>query len=214
MAGLKIGNFHSFDDFKLKMLSFEVSDPEVQEQLQEVPGRNGVLDLSESLTGEPTYKNRAIVAEFDMEEADPETAKQKLKDIRNCIHGKYLKIIDDTEPEYYYEGRVKVSCKRKNYLFYLVTVTVDAQPYKLKHEKTTVIAKIDGEAVVVCQNERRSYVPTIISDAEMNLVFNDSSYSIGAGTYILPDMKFIQGDNIITCTGTGTITFTYREGAL
>lgn len=214
MAGLKIGNFHSFDDFKLKMLSFEVSDPEVQEQLQEVPGRNGVLDLSESLTREPTYKNRAIVAEFDMEEADPETAKQKLKDIRNCIHGKYLKIIDDTEPEYYYEGRVKVSCKRKNYLFYLVTVTVDAQPYKLKHEKTTVIGKVDGEAVVVCQNERMSYVPTVTATGEIGITFGEHSFVAKDNTYIFPDMKFVEGDNILICTGTGTITFTYQEGAL
>lgn len=214
MTGLKIGNFHTHDDFKLKMLSFEVSDPEVQEQLQEVPGRNGVLDLSESLNGEPVYENRTLIAEFDMEEADPEVANDRLTNIRNKMHGKYLKIINDTDSGFYYEGRVKVSCKRKNFLFYIVTISVDAQPYKLKHEPTTVFAKVDGEAVVICQNERMSIVPTVISDAEINLVFNGSSFSVGAGTYILPDMKFVQGDNIITCTGTGTITFIYQEGAL
>lgn len=214
MAGLKIGNFHTYDDFKLKMLSFEVSDPEVQEQLQEVPGRDGVLDLSESLNGEPVYNNRKIVAEFDMEEADPEAANEKLTKIRNSIHGKCLKIINDTDSGFYYEGRVKVSCKRKNYLFYIVTVTVDAQPYKLKHEETTVTANVSGETVVICRNERKSVVPTVTATGEIGIMFGDHSFVAKDNTYIFPDLKFVEGDNILVCTGTGTITFTYQEGAL
>lgn len=214
MAGLQIGNFHTYDDFKLKMLSFEVSDPEVQEQLQEVPGRNGVLDLSESLNGEPVYNNRKIVAEFDMEEADPEEANVRMTDIRNKIHGRYLKIIHDTNSEYYYEGRVKVSCKRKNYLFYIITITADVQPYKLKHEETSVVSVVDGETIIVCQNERMSIVPTVTITGEITITFGKHSVTGKDNTYIFPDIKFLEGDNILVCSGTGTITFTYQEGAL
>ena len=204
---------HTWDDWRIVPTSRPVIlPPSIQRMEQEIPGRDGLLDFSESLDGEIHYNNRVGTLEFYV--ANRDCWNNVYSSIQNFIHGRQLKIILDDDKDYYYEGMIAVNDWKSNQSNSTIVIEYKLQPYKLKHEKTTVIAKIDGEAVVVCQNERRSYVPTIISDAEMNLVFNDSSYSIGAGTYILPDMKFIQGDNIITCTGTGTITFTYQEGAL
>lgn len=211
--GIKFNNFHSYDDFQLVLTDVNIEPPEPYTNYVEVPGRDDYIDVSESL-GEIRYKPRMCEFKFVSLLEDGISFEMRKSQIANAIHGKVCKIILDADADYYYYGRCSVDSYSQKGNLRQIVVTATVEAYKLKHEKTTVIAKVNGEAVIVCQNERMSYVPTIISDAEMSLVFNGSSYAVGAGTYLLPDMKFVQGDNIITCTGTGTITFTYQEGAL
>lgn len=196
------------------MLSFEVSSPEVQEEERKVPGRDGVLDLSEALTGEPKYENRTLVATFDMEEPSYSKFKRRIREIQNYMHGRVFRIVDDEELDYYYEGRVSVTWKMRNALFYEISISANVYPYKLKTTETVVTAAVDGEAVVICVNERKSVVPIIITDAAFTVTFGDVTVNLGAGQYESPDIKFTEGNNEVTCVGTGTITFVYQEGAL
>lgn len=214
MVGLTIGEKHTYNDFGLKMLSFNVSSPEIYEEKVDVPGRNGPLDMSEALTGEPVYQNRKMVSVFDMNEPDLEMFRTRMSKIRNAWHGKYLSIMDDKDPGYYYEGRVSVDYTEKNPLFYEITISADINPFKLKVEATTVSATVSGETTVICENERMSVVPTITMDADFTLTFGDITIPADAGTHIFPDIKFTEGTNEIICSGYGNITFTYQEGAL
>ena len=214
MVGLTIGGKHTYKDFGLQMLSFYVSSPEIYEEKVEMPGRNGPLDLSEALTGEPVYKDRDLAAVFDMNEPDLSVFEQRMNDIRNHMHGKRLRIVHDKDDGYYYEGRISVDYKEKNHLFYEVTISAVIDPFKLKQEETVVSASVSGKAVVTCKNIRMSAVPTITNDAEFTLAFGNISIIANAGTHIFPDIKFKEGENKIICTGTGNITFTYQEGAL
>lgn len=220
MTGIKVGDYHTYADFGLKMLSFEAPEPKVRKILKEVPGRQGFLDLSESLTGEPLYENRPVVGEFDMEEPDPKVANEKLREIRDCLHGKRLKIIDDNEPDYYYEGRISVETQRKNNIYYTVLISADADPFKLKLRETVMYFNIPlGESVVVCKNERMSVVPTLRSVSNVVSVYVDGEYvSVPTNKDSkFENLKFVEGDNVIkvSCNQQDAkLKVVYQEGGL
>lgn len=211
--GIKFNNFHSYDDFCLVLTDVNIEPPEPYTSYVEVPGRDDYIDTSESL-GEIRYKPRKCEFQFVALLENGITFELRKTQIANTIHGKICKIVLDADADYYYHGRCKVDSYSQKGELRKITVTASVEAYKLKHEETVVVAEVSGETDIVCHNERMSVVPTIISDGEMKLTFNDSSFVIGAGEYILPDIKFIQGDNIVKCIGNGTITFRYQEGAL
>ena len=51
----------TYTEYGLLLASKSISLPEVRTNMIDVPGRDGLLDASEVLTGEVTYKNRTIV---------------------------------------------------------------------------------------------------------------------------------------------------------
>ena len=214
MTGLTIGGKHTYDDFGLRMLSFNVSFPKVYEEIINIPGKNGPLDMSEALTGEPIYQERKLSSKYDLYEPKLELRVRRISELSNYINGKYLQIIDDKCPEYYYEGRITVDSKQKNALFHEVTISADVNPFKLKNNKTIISADVSGEETVICPNLRMSTVPEITVDSAFTVVFGDVTLDMKAGTHIFPDIKFVEGDNEILCTGNGTIIFTYQEGSL
>lgn len=213
MLGLTIGEIHTYHDFDLRMLTFKVSPPEPVTNKVDIPGMNGNLDLSEVLTGEIVYKNRILTAEFIMEEQDEAEQQRRMNSINNSLHGIVHAIVPDMDSVYEYKGRVTVSFAPMG-CYQLVTVTADVYPYKMKRINTVVTQEVSEECVITCYNERKSVVPTIISDADFTLKFGYVSVYISAGENIVPDIKFDKGENIVTCIGTGNITFTYQEGSL
>lgn len=213
MLGLTIGEKHTAYDFGLRLLTFNVSSPEPVVNEIEIPGMDGNLDLSETLTGEIIYKKRKLTAEFLMEEHD-ETELQKRTDaIRNYLHGITHTICPDMDSIYEYVGRVTVAFAPMG-VYQTVTVTANVAPYKTKRMNTVVSKFITDEEVVSCYNERKSVIPTITTDADFQIEFKGDIYSVSAGESIIPEILFRAGDNVLTCTGSGTITFTYQEGSL
>ena len=218
MKGLTFGDKHTYRDFGLKMLlPFDgFSSPEVRTEYQEVPGRSGVLDLSEALTGEPIYKPRTFIAQFDLEEPNPIALKQKISDIRNYLHGRTYKIVDDDEPEWYYQGRISMSFIQKNHRFYEVTLSSgNVHPYKFKNRSTVVPIEVLGEEQeIVLLNSRKTVIPEIACTGEITVANNDITRTLGEGVHLVPDFVLTEGENFFVISGSGTITFSYREGSL
>ena len=213
MTGLKIGEKHTYLDFGLRMLSYTISPPEPKIKEIDVPGMNEPLDVSEYF-GEILYKRRKLTATFDMEEPDPDTFFERFSELCNCMHGLTKKIIQDDDLMYYYEGRIKISYEKKNALFYGITISADVAPYKLCLEETIVSHNVSKELEVVLRNNRKSVIPTIITDSEFRLVFGGKSVTHSAGEFIIPALKLTETETVVTCYGTGNITFKYREGSL
>lgn len=63
-------------------------------------------------------------------------------------------------------------------------------------------------------NGRKRVIPTILATSDFTLVFEGNSYTVTAGTTIIPEIELKEGINDIAVKGKGTITFTYREGNL
>lgn len=70
----------------------DLGSPEPQTAYVEVPGRNGALDMSEAITGYPTYNNRTLTFTLVMDGTieDIETAKDQFF---TDNHGKTMEIL-------------------------------------------------------------------------------------------------------------------------
>ena len=132
-----------------------ISPPKVKTQIVDIPGANGVLDLTESLTPYPTYENRQGSLEFILLKDRLEhynryrtihgVSKKMAHDssamwsviysrLLNLIHGRRCQmILLDDDPDWYYEGRLAVnSWKSSNDgKWPIITIDYDFMPYKL-----------------------------------------------------------------------------------
>lgn len=123
------GGFHTARDWGLYWTDFDLTAPEVETKYVTVPGRHGVLDLSEALTGSVVYHNRTLSASFAVPCTMPNWH-QRYSDIVSAIHGKNVSIVLDTDPDYYYHGRCTVSSVRETALHSTFSITADVAPYK------------------------------------------------------------------------------------
>ena len=95
-----------------------------------------------------------------------------------------------------------------------IVIEVDAEPYKYKVAETMVTQAVTGAAEIVLTNSKKSVVPEITTTAAMTIAFDGFTAAVQAGTFRLPELQLKEGQNRVAVTGTGTITFVYREGSL
>lgn len=148
--------FNTYRDFYLVPTSTPViNPPAVKTKTIDIPGANGAIDLTESLTPYPVYKNRTGSLEFavlnDRYEyytryqnaphsmnsqyaLDGKSAWTLLyADLCNKLHGRKCRLILEDDPFWFYEGRIAVnSWKSSNDgKWPIVTFDYDLAPYKL-----------------------------------------------------------------------------------
>lgn len=203
--------FHTGDDLDLVQEKKEIGKPEIQTYSVQVPGRNGLLNLTKALTGKVSYYNRSL--SFQYFGTGDRDYLLELDTYMSRLHGQTIQIVDDDYPNHYYEGEASVSTEL-NHNYIIITLTVDAQPFRLRREKTVYSRDINGTTLVYLDNESIDVVPTITVTAETEITFNGVTVNIIAGTYTIDEYALHRGVNILEVTGTGKITFEYREGAI
>lgn len=109
-----------------------VNPPEAIQNLIQIPGRNGFVDLTELITGKPIYGQRTGSWEFI---AHPDYAVKEPWDVKfsrimDICHNKFKKIILEDNPNYYYEGRLKVNQWKSDRNWSLVTIDYTLDPFK------------------------------------------------------------------------------------
>lgn len=202
---------HTGNDLDLVQEKKEIGKPKIQSYTAQVPGRNGLLNLTKGLTGKVSYYNRSL--SFQYFGTGNRDRLLELDAYMSRYHGETIRIIDDDYPEHYYEGEASVSTVFKsNYI--TITVTVDAQPFRLKHNPTVYSHEINGTAKLYISNERIEAIPTITVTAETTITFNGVTMTLSAGTYTVESFELHSGVNILEVSGTGTITIEYQEGAI
>lgn len=87
--------------------------PEPKIVTVEVPGANGLLDLSEALTGYPIYNNRTGSIKFHVLN-NKEPWQVLYNKIANYLHGKKNTMVLEDDPDYYYYGRYTVTWTSNN----------------------------------------------------------------------------------------------------
>lgn len=213
MKGVKFGDKHSYYEWGLILSGKEIQAPEPKINQIEIEGGDGVLDLTDFF-GDVKYKNRALTFNFSKKDIVPDGFLALFSLVQNTIHGKRMQIVLDDDPAYYYYGRVTINEWKSNKNIGEIVVEVDAEPYKYKLAETVVFQVVSGPATINLTNGRKHVVPTIDIVGTINLTFGDNYYSLSEGRYILPAVQLREGTNNITLDGTGTATFTYREGGL
>ena len=213
MNGVTFGAYHSYDDMLLLLTRKVIGEAAVKQYTVDVEGGHGVLDYTEFF-GEPKYKNRTLKFEFSTIIASETDFLAMYSTIQDAIHGQKMKIVLDEEPNYYYYGRISVGMLSKSKCIGQMTITADCEPWKYKKNVTTVSKAVSGSASITLTNMRKRVVPTITTDAEMTIIFGGRSTTASAGTFTIPTLELSEGDNVVTVSGTGNITFNYQEGGL
>ena len=212
MKGVAFGSLHSYDTWGLLLSSKEIGSPEVKEKKIEIEGADGSLDFTEYFGG-VNYGNRKL--KFEFQKAVSSIGFLALvSQIQDGIHGKRLTVALDDDPDWYYQGRIRVSDFSHNKGIATVNVEVDAEPYKLEKVATKATQAVTGTATIKLTGSRKPVVPTITTTAAMTIAFGTYTASVQAGTFRLPELQLQEGQNTVTVTGTGNITFEYRKGKL
>ena len=124
------GDKNTWDDWRLVPASRPVFNPPAQKvKTLEIPGGDGVIDLSQSLTGYPVYQNRTGSIEFIVMN-DFKPWHMAYSDIMDYLHGQKLRAILEDDPEYFYEGRFVVNAWKSEKDWSRITIDYDVGPYK------------------------------------------------------------------------------------
>lgn len=176
--------------------------------------RDGALDLSEVMRGRVSYGNRPLSFAFICT-ARQSTWEALRSEIAGFIHGKRMQIEDPDTPGQYYIGRCTLhepSYKGEAIMF--LTVTVDADPYRLDLTESTVTLSGERGASVNLPSKGMPSVPTVTASADVEIRLHGVTYALTGGTtYRIPEMVLVGATNVVTImSGSATVTFTYRQG--
>lgn len=151
-------NRFTFLDWQLVPVErYSVVCGELQESRIEIPGMNGDLDISESLTGYPVYKNIEGEMEFIIlhdeygyrfnidqnykeEKRVHQDWTQRYTDMKRFLHGQTLYMMFEDDSSFYYKGRFyldKYDSSEQNYS--KITIRYNLYPYKR-------VARLEGIA--------------------------------------------------------------------
>lgn len=224
---------HTYRDYGLFPKSkMSVQPPDVRETYIDIAGRDGELDLSEVLTGYPTYGSRD--AKFEFTVIDRSRWDHVYSRLMNEIHGRKMYVIIDEDSKYYYTGRVKVNSfkSKKN----TATIVVDGylDPYKVSLAATseqwlwdpfnfeTDIARdysdliVDSSSTYTIIGSRMPVNPQFKASASgmtVNIDGNSynlsTSYSTPTGFPVLRDKEYQ-----MTFSGSGTVSIRFAIGSL
>lgn len=134
---------HSLEDFGLAIKNTNyVGTPEVETYLVDVPG-GGVLDLSETLTGEPVFKQRTL--SFEVGRTQRGTAWDSImSEFYNQYHARRVCISVDSDDDYYYNGRCYVEGFESKRGLGTFTLRIVADAYKFN--KSDVLNTVNYRA--------------------------------------------------------------------
>lgn len=214
MKGIRFGAFHSYNDLRLILSKKEMGSPTVKAQKLDIPGADGTLDLTDFF-GEPKYED--VTHRFDFSTSYPqEEFISHFSTIKNKIHGRKMRVILDDDPLFFWVGRCHVSGFTSEKGIGTVSVEVDCEPYKYKLDHTVMAYAVNGTQTINLTNARKRAVPEVqvFTDTSITVDFRGNTWTLGKGNYTLPELELTAGDNPVTVTGMGTITFVWQEGEL
>ena len=215
MKGITFGSLHSYRDLNLILASKEIGSPAVKERKIDIEGGDGSLDLTDFF-GEAKYEN--VTHKFQFSTIVPKAQfLSAFTTVKNALHGKKMRIILDDDPLFYYLGRIHVSSFTSEKNVGSISIECDCEPFKYKLQQTAVSVAVNGTQAVILTNGRKRAVPevTIAAETSLNIVYQGSNiWDLGSGSYTLPELELTEGENTVTVTGTGTITFRWWEGDL
>ena len=203
----------AYDEWNIVLTKADIPLPEPKVSLVEIKGADGVLDLSEVLTGDILYNNRTITLTFEM--MDDTDYYDLISNISNYLHGKKVTISLTNDEDYYYVGRASISqwqcIKRQG----IIVITVDAEPYKYSVTETTMIVNVANQTkTITLQNSRKRVCPMLNVTGTITLTINGVNYKLAEGKQQLSNFRLVEGNNVVKVSGNGTLTITYRQGEL
>lgn len=230
---ITFGDKNTWDDWHLIPKTRPLfNPPSVKTYVIDIPGGNGSLDLTESLTGYPTYKNRTGSWDFYVQNGFKDWA-TLYSEIMEYLHGQRMRVVLEDDPEYYYEGRFAVNTWKSDSYWSTISIDYDVNPYKRHYLpagddwlwdtfsfedgeiRSYDMLPVDGTLTLTIEGGIMPAPPIIIASAEgMSVSMNGNTYALEKGTNYIAELAIQKGQNALTFTGTGSITVKYERGRL
>lgn len=203
----------AYYDWNIVLTKAEIPLPTPKTSTVDIKGADGVLDLTEALTGDVQYNNRAIKLTFEM--MDDADYYDLISEIGNYIHGQRITFNLSNDEDYYYIGRATINqwecVKRKG----KIVIQVDCEPYKYAVIETVRTVSVTGKTKsITLINSRKRVCPTLTVTGTITLTINGVDYELSEGKQQLINFRLIEGNNVVKVSGNGTLTISYRQGAL
>lgn len=216
MRGVKFGDYHTYEDWKLILNAKNISPPSPKIVKVQVDGRDGDINLSRTLTGEMKYSNREASFTFLVTEGSQEEREELINSIVNLLHGNEMQIIEPDDLDHYLFGEIVVTNTTNDKAYGTIEISADLEPYRYSNSEVnrTITASETKVDVVLNNTGRKTVTPTLTVDGVVNLEFGSSSASLETGTYKLSNLNLRSGGTVVTISGTGTVVFTYREAVI
>lgn len=232
--GVKIGNKHT-DDFGLYITDISISAPEVQTYTIQIPGRNGLLDLTE-VNGAIRYNNRTVKLSCVHRDKTAYDYHNCMSELLKRYHGKRNNIILDSEKDYYYSGRIAVSPVKNSQVHSTCTITADCEPYAYEvqdrgepwiwdtfnfktgriYQKEYYNINISGtKGLIVRHNGQMPVTPVFeLISGSIIVQYNGVTYSLSSGKNTIYEITISSDSTVLTFTGEGVLSVHYRGGKL
>ena len=222
--------WHTERDWNLHPVRIYISMPEAKEQVIDIPGGDGTIDLSE-INGRPMYGMRTVELEYHLRNVDNEKWSLIYSEIGAAITGKKVKMVLDDDPDHYYMARLKVDGEKTDYVNAELTFSGTAEPFKYDlvatnepwlwdtfNFETGVIREIE-EVEITAENNKVTIIgagidtPPVfaVSQADnLKLTYGGRTYTLKVGRNRFPAVRVGKEDVTLTFSGTGKFEVEYR----
>lgn len=215
------GDYDTVRDGPWTLCALELSEPEIQAEVVQVPGRiKGPLDLSTALTGgEPVFNGRTLTARLECSEGTRLDRLHMIATMQRRLHGRSVKIILPDDPARYIVGCVTVHPDYCDPAHASVTVTATCEPWRYNVTQTRIRLRASStEQLTVLPNAGGLLLsPDIFVEdgAALKLSTGDLAWTLSGGVYALYELELKPGANTpLHYSGTGSATIIYREAVL
>ena len=201
------------------LAGWKLGTAEQKTKLIDKPNGDGAWDLSTATTdGVIKYKTRPFTASLECSEGTRMEREEKIREIINDLDGELLEIYLPDDDKHHVVGRVQVIREYNDLAHGAVTVKATCEPWKYANEETIVTVTVSSskQTVTLENGGKRPLVPTItVSGDSVLLEYGTDSIALSPGTYKWPNLLLMKGTPaVLTYSGSGTATFTYREAVL
>lgn len=213
-----------------------IGTPEIIQNYIEVPGMNGMLDMTEAISGHNIYKKRVININFGgiKKRQDWDSV---ISDIRNKVHGQKIKITFDNDPDYYWTGRAEIIDFDRTRELGTFTLSIpNADPYKYDinssaeewewdsfNFETGVIRyigtiEVNGSIAINIPAGNMHTVPVFNvtkMTTQLTVMLDGKIYNLYKGRNRFPSLQVCgDEDKDLIFSGVGEVLIDYRGGSL
>lgn len=230
--------YHTLEDWGCALGNNNyIGDPEMETTYIEVPGRNGMIDASEAISGRRIYKKRAL--SFELGAVRARTSWDGvISALRNNVHGRVCRLTLDNDQNYFWKGRVYINGFdrfRELGTFKLEVPMADPYKYDVNSSadpwlwdpfnfETGVITQHGAETIVDSGSISipHGHMPTCPTFVVSNLVSSTFKvradvvdFPLAVGSNIVPSILVGgESDVVLNFTGSATVQVVYRGGSL
>lgn len=235
LYGIQFDNYHTLNDWGLYIVNRQENKPPAPKVYTvDIPGGNGVIDVTEAILGTVAYSNREITCELYVVDQGILDWATLYSTIMAAIHGRKMKITFDDDPGYYYKGRVSVEEWKSGRQHSVLKIKCDCEPFKYQlnaygmdwlwdpfdflygviYDDTKTIT---GTTVVELETLKMPVTPSFRGDTAMTVTYQGTTYTIPANKDItFYELILTEGTHQLTfkCSGTGTVKIMFTNGIL